>query len=174
MRANAEQVADAYDWSSVSHVVDVGGGIGVMLQALLAAHPQLRGTLFDLPQVVAAVQPVERVDIVAGDVFEDPLPHGDVYVLSQILHGWPDDSAATILARCIEAGGESVRIVLVESVLPDLPAVHQASFDLFMLTLIGGRQRTLDDFRRLAESVGLALRSSELLATGNSLLELAR
>jgi O-methyltransferase. len=174
VRTRADQVANAYDWSSVVHVVDVGGGTGVMLRALLAAHPHLRGTLFDLPQVVAQAKPVERVDVIAGDVFENPLPHGDVYVLSQILHGWPDHSAATILARCVEAGGESMRILLVEDVIPDRPTADQASFDLFMLTLSGGRQRTLDDFRRLAESAGLALRSSELFATGDSLLELAR
>jgi hypothetical protein len=174
VRADADQLCDVYDWSSVSHVVDVGGGVGVMLQALLAAHPHLRGTLFDLPQVVSSVPTVARVEVVAGDVFEDPLPYGDVYVLSQILHGWPDDKAATILARCSAAGGEGVRVLLVEGVMPDRPTVDEASFDLFMLTLVGGRQRTLDDFRRLADLVGLALRSSEPLATGNSLLELAR
>jgi hypothetical protein len=174
VRASADQVADAYDWKSVSHVVDVGGGTGTMLQALCAAHPHLRGTLFDLPQVVAPLKPVERVDVVAGDVFENPLPHGDVYVLSQILHGWPDDNAANILARCVEAGGDTVRILLVESLLSDPPMADEASFDLFMLTLSGGRQRSLDDFRRLGERVGLGLRSSQLLATGNSLVELAR
>ena len=174
LRASAEEVAGGYDWSSIVHVVDVGGGTGVMLQAILAAHPHLRGTLFDLPQVVGQVRPVERTDIIAGDVFADPLPEGDVYVLSQILHGWPDDRAATILARCVEAGGESTRIVLVEGVIPGRPTAGEASFDLFMLTLSGGRQRTLDDFRRLAESAGLVLRSAELLATGNSLLELTR
>jgi hypothetical protein len=174
VRASADQVADAYDWKSVSHVVDVGGGTGTMLQALCAGHPHLRGTLFDLPQVVASLKPVERVDVVAGDVFENPLPHGDVYVLSQILHGWPDDNAANILARCVEAGGDTVRILLVESLLSDPPMADEASFDLFMLTLSGGRQRSLDDFRRLGERVGLGLRSSQLLATGNSLVELAR
>jgi len=145
-----------------------------MLKALCAAHPHLRGTLFDLPQVVAPLEPVERVDVVAGDVFENPLPHGDVYVLSQILHGWPDENAANILARCAEAGGDTVRILLVESLLSNPPSADEASFDLFMLTLSGGRQRSLDDFRRLCERVGLALRSSQLLATGNSLVELAR
>jgi hypothetical protein len=174
VRANADHVAAAYQWSSVGHVVDVGGGTGVMLQAILAAHPHLRGTLFDLPQVVASAKQEERLDVIAGDIFEDPLPRGDVYVLSQILHGWPDDRALEILARCVEAGEQGVRILLVEGLLPDRPTADDSSFDLFMLTLSGGRQRTLNDFRRLAESCGCALRSSELLPTGNSLLELAR
>ncbi len=172
VRANAQEVADGYDWSSVGHVVDVGGGTGVMLRTLLVAHPHLRGTLFDLPQVVATAEDSERLDIVAGSFFDKSLPRGDVYILSQILHGWPDDGAAGILSGCAEAGGEGARILLVEGVIPDRPSAGEASFDLFMLTLSGGRQRTLDEFRRVAESVGLTLHSSELLETGNSLVEL--
>jgi hypothetical protein len=172
--ANAQQVATEYDWSSVEHVVDVGGGTGSMLRALLAAHAHLRGTLFDLPQVVASAEPAERLDVVAGNFLEDPLPRGDAYVLSQILHGWPDDGAAQILGRCVEAGGDDARVLVVEGVIAEQPSAEEASFDLFMLTLTGGRQRTLDDFRRLARGVGLRLTSSLNLETGNSLIELRR
>jgi hypothetical protein len=172
-RANAEQVAAEYDWSSRAHVVDVGGGTGAMLQTLLAAHPHLRGTLFDLPQVVSAVDSTERLDVVAGNFLEDRLPTADAYVLSQILHGWPDGAAAKILGRCVEAARDDARILLIEEVISDQPTADEASFDLFMLALLGGRQRTLDDFARLAESAGLTLRSSRSLATGNSLVELA-
>jgi hypothetical protein len=172
VRANAQQVAERYDWSSVAHVVDVGGGNGELLRILLAAHPHVRGTLFDLPQVVARVERADRLEVVAGDVFDDPLPSGDAYVLSQILHGWPDDRAAQILARCAEAGADGARVLLVEGLVSEPPTADEAGFDLFMLTLSGGRERTLDEFRRLAESVGLALRSSQLLSTGSSLVEL--
>lgn len=173
VRANAEQVAEVYDWSGVEHVVDVGGGTGVMLRTLLAAHPHLRGTLFDLAQVVEAAEPAESLDIVAGNFFDDPLPRGDAYVLSQILHGWPDERAGLILRRCAEAGGGDFRLLVVEGVIPDHPTADETSFDLFMLTLGGGRQRTIEEFKRLAESVGLKLRSSHPLETGNSLLELS-
>lgn len=172
--ANAEQVAAEYDWSSRTHVVDVGGGTGAMLQALLAAHPHLRGTLFDLPQVVAGVKSTERLNVVAGNFLADPMPPGDAYVLSQILHGWPDEGASQILGRCAEATQGDLRILLVEGVISDEPSADEASFDLFMLTLSGGRQRTGADFERLAESVGLTLVSSEELDTGNSLIELGR
>lgn len=172
--ANAQQLAQGYDWSSVTHVVDVGGGTGVMLRTLLAAHPHLRGTLFDLPQVVAAAEPSERLDVVAGNLFDDRLPCGDAYVLSQILHGWGDDGAAQILERCAEAGGDDVRLLIVEGLLSDPPTADEASFDLFMLTGSGGRQRTLRDFGGLAERVGLRVRSSHLLRTGNSVVELVR
>jgi 2,7-dihydroxy-5-methyl-1-naphthoate 7-O-methyltransferase len=172
VRANAEQVAQAYDWASVNHVVDVGGGTGVMLRTLLTVQPHLRVTLFDLPQVVAGVERTERLDIVAGDLFRDPLPRADAYVLSQILHGWPDDGAREILRRCAEAGGTGARILIVEGVLAERPSADDAGFDLFMLALTGGRQRTLAEFRRLAESAELALVGSKQLATGNSLVEL--
>jgi 2,7-dihydroxy-5-methyl-1-naphthoate 7-O-methyltransferase len=174
VETNAQQVANEYDWSSVTHTVDVGGGTGVMLRTLLDAHPHLRGTLFDLPQVVAGVEPVERLDIVAGNLFDDPLPQGQAYVLSQIVHGYPDERAAEVLSRCAEAGGDEVRILLVEGMLSDRPSADEASFDLFMFTLTGGRQRTLDEFRRLAVSAGLEVRSAQPLTTGNSLVEIRR
>jgi 2,7-dihydroxy-5-methyl-1-naphthoate 7-O-methyltransferase len=174
VETNAQQVANEYDWSSVTHTVDVGGGTGVMLRTLLDAHPHLRGTLFDLPQVVAGVEPVERLDIVAGNLFDDPLPQGQAYVLSQIVHGYPDERAAEVLSRCAEAGGDEVRILLVEGMLSDRPSADEASFDLFMFTLTGGRQRTLDEFRRLAASAGLEVRSAQPLITGNSLVEIRR
>jgi hypothetical protein len=171
VRASAEQVASAYDWRVVEHVVDVGGGTGLLVRTLLAAHPHLRGTLYDQPQVVAGVESEERLDVVAGNFLVDPLPAADVHVLSQILHGWPDDGARTILARCAETAG---RVLVVESVMSDRPSADEASFDLFMLTLSGGKQRTLQDFRRLAESCGLTLVADTLLSSGNSLIELAR
>jgi hypothetical protein len=174
VKANADELATCYDWRRVEHVVDVGGGTGMLLRALLAAHPQLRGTLFDLPRVVAAAEPAERLETVAGSFLEDSLPRGDAYVLSQILHGFPDDAAAQILRRCVKAGRADTRILLVEEVISEQPTAGEASFDLFMFTLGGGRQRTLDEFRELGESVGLQIRSSLPLGTGNSLVELGR
>ena len=167
VKANAVEIAERYDWSRVEHIVDAGGGTGELLRTLLAAHSHLSGTLFDLPRVVAAAEPAERLQTVAGSFFDDRLPHGDAYVLSQILHGFPDDAAERILGRCIEAGGSDARILLVEQVVSAQPTAGEASFDLFMFTLGGGRQRTQDEFRALAESVGLGLRSSVSLATGS-------
>jgi hypothetical protein len=172
VKANAEELAESYDWSRLEHVVDVGGGTGTLLRTLLAAHPRLRGTLFDLPRVVAAAESAERLETVPGSFFEDSLPRGDAYVLSQILHGFPDEAAAQILRRCVEAGRADTRILLVEEVISEQPTAGEASFDLFMFALGGGRQRTLDEFRALAESVGLKVRSSLPLATGSSFVEL--
>jgi hypothetical protein len=172
VKPNAAEITDGYDWSRIEHVVDIGGGTGEMLRTLLAAHPHLRGMLFDLPRVVAAAKPAERLTTAAGDFFADPLPRGDAYVLSQILHGYADDGAGRIVSRCVEAGDARARILLVEQLISEQPTPGEASFDLFMFTLGGGRQRTLDEFRSLAESVGLVLRSSQQLTTGTSLVEL--
>jgi hypothetical protein len=172
VRADAQELADRYEWGSVGHVVDVGGGTGEMLRALLAAHPHLRGTLFDLPQVVADVEPGERLEVVAGNFLDEHLPRADAYILSQILHGWPDHVASRILLRCTEAGGDNSRFLVVEGVVADRPTADETGFDLFMLTLSGGQQRTLSEFRQLAESAGLTIRSSRALSSGNSLVEL--
>jgi hypothetical protein len=172
VKANAVEIAEVYDWSRIEQVVDLGGGTGELLRTLLAAHSHLHGTLFDLPRVVAAAESAERLDAVAGDFFDDPLPRGDAYVLSQILHGLPNDVAERLLSRCVGAGGVAAGILLVEQLVSEPPTAAEASFDLFMFTLGGGRQRTLGEFRSLAESQGLAVRSSQLLETGNSLLEL--
>ena len=171
VRASAEQVAASYDWSGVGHVVDLGGGTGTLVRTLLAAYPNLRGTLVDRPQVVAGVEPGQRLAVVAGDFLAAPLPAADVYVLSQILHGWPDEGAAQILGRCAEA---TARILVLESVMAEPPSADEASFDLFMLALSGGKQRSLADFRALAAAAGLRLAGSTPLASGNSLIELGR
>ena len=171
VRANAEQLADVWDWSGIARVADIGGGTGTLVRALLAAHRHLIGTLYDQPQVVAGIEPEERLEVVAGNFVVDPLPAADVHVLSQILHGWPDDGAGRILARCAEVAD---RVLIVESVMPDRPSADEASFDLFMLALGGGKQRSLADFERLGAACGLRLVGETTLSTGNSLIELAR
>jgi hypothetical protein len=143
----------------------------MLVRTLLAEHPHLRGTLYDQPQVVAGVEPEARLDVVAGNFLVDPLPEADVHVLSQILHGWPDDGARSVLARCAATAG---RILVIEAVMSEQPSADEASFDLFMLTLTGGRQRTLADFRRLADACGLRLVAGTPLSAGKSLIELAR
>jgi len=168
VHASANELAATFDWSKVARVVDVGGGTGVLLRTLLAAHPHLEGTLFDLPQVVAGVPPEPRLAVVAGDVFVDPIPGGDVYVLSGILHGWPDEDAGRILARLAHA-----TVLVFESVIEDQPSANAASFDLFMLTLVGGRVRSIEDFARLGASCGLAVRATHPLDSGHALVVLS-
>jgi 2,7-dihydroxy-5-methyl-1-naphthoate 7-O-methyltransferase len=167
MGGDQSAFAAAYDWAAVGHVVDVGGGTGARLIALMWAHPSLRGTLVELPGPAARAASRfseiglhERVIVVARSFFE-PLPAGaDVYVLSAILHDWPDPEATAILRRCAEAAAPSGRVLVVEQVVDDADDMAgMTAFDLFMLICCGGRERTLDEFRTLGSAAGLALRS---------------
>ena len=157
VKANAERLAEVFDWATVEHVVDVGGGTGQMLTTLLDAHPHLTGTVFDLPQVSPG-DLGERGSFVAGNYFTDPLPAADAYVLSQILHSWGEDERATeILRRCAASRHENGRILIVEGDSADEPTATAASFDLFMLACTSGRRRSVAELEQLAAPVGLSL-----------------
>lgn len=156
------QVAELYDWSAVNDVVDVGGGSGGLLAHLLTRHAHLRGVLVDLPNSPAVAKKLfgernltRRTEIITGDFFE-PLPAGhDVYTISRAITDWPDPEATQILTRMAEAAGEKGRVLIIE-VLPTDPQVPYAtSFDLEMLTTVGGRERTLQDFNAIAADAGL-------------------
>ncbi len=156
------QVAELYDWSAVTDVVDVGGGSGGLLAELLGRHPQLRGVLVDLPNAPAVTQELfaerglsDRTEIVTGTFF-DPLPAGhDVYTIARAITDWPDKESIQILARMAEAAGERGRVLIIE-VLPTEPQVpYSTSFDLEMLVTVGGRERTLADFDAIAADAGL-------------------
>jgi O-methyltransferase len=147
----------AYDFSGLSTLVDVGGGHGHLLAAVLQANPRLRGVLFDRPSTVAALHDdlgapgvAERVEVVAGSFF-DGVPMGaDAYLLKLVLHDWDDESAGQILGRLREAVPAHGRMLVVERVLSrttDLPAA--ALVDLEMLKNHAGRERTEDEFRAL-------------------------
>jgi ubiquinone/menaquinone biosynthesis C-methylase UbiE len=163
--ASAAAVARAYDFSSSRLVLDVGGGHGAVLRAVLAAHPHLRGILFDLPDVVegarrelAAAGLVERCDLVGGSFF-DRLPDGaDTAILCDILHDWDDEHCRQILATCRRALPAGGRLLLVEAVMPpDNTPFRVAALDLHMLLLFGARQRTEVEFRALLAEAGFAL-----------------
>jgi O-methyltransferase domain len=173
----ATALASAYDWSGVQRVVDVGGGTGTLLRGLLSSNPHLRGILLELPEVAAKGRVAlaeaglaDRCEIVEGSYF-DVMPVGDAHCLSQILHGFPDAPAARLLRRCADAGAAETRILVLEGLL-DPEDAASTGFDLFMLTLGGGRQRTLDQFRALAEQAGLGLQSSTRLESGTDLVVL--
>ena len=151
-------LVDPADWASVRTVVDVGGGVGWLLAEVLRAHPEIRGTLVDLPRAVArsgevfrAAGVADRVTAVAQSFF-DPLPGGgDVYILKNVLGDWPDREATAILRRCAEAARPSGRVVVFTGAGPG----EEASPELLMMVLVGGRGRTLDEFREMAREAGL-------------------
>ncbi|OEV09485.1 siderophore-interacting protein [Streptomyces nanshensis] len=160
------------------HVIDVGGGTGGLLGEILTACPGTRGTLLDLPSTaeraraeLAADGLGARVGI-AGQSFFEPLPaDGDVYLLAQVLHDWPDPEAAAVLRRVAEAA-RGKRVVLVERIAGDLDDELDVAFDLKMHTVFGSGERTEEDWRRLASGAGLRLTGTRQVRENLFLLEL--
>jgi hypothetical protein len=171
----AAAVADAYDFSGLSHVVDIGGGQGILLEAVLSRHPGVSGTVFDQEHVVAtapitaALAP--RWSAASGSFF-DSVPDADAYLLKSILHDWPDDRCVDILrvcARSLRRGG----VVLVVETLLGRPGfeVHAAFSDLNMLVMPGGRERTEEEYAVLFEAAGLKLTRVVDTATRAAVIE---
>jgi hypothetical protein len=139
-------------------VVDVGGGTGALLAAVLEASAATRGVLFDLPEVVERVSSSVRLRTVAGDFFEAVPAGGDVYVLSHILHDWPDASAARILDRVAAAMTPAARLLVIENVAPPgPPGLVMAYLDMQMLAAWEGRERTVPEYGELLRGAGLRL-----------------
>lgn len=159
--ADAPDIVSAYDWRSLGHVVDVGGGDGKLLIAMLRAYPDLRGTVLERCGTAEAARRAlteaglaDRADVVAGSFF-DPLPKGaGGYVLSAILHDWDDDSARAILRRCAEASGPQGAVFVVEKIGADGRSIR-TDMDLRMLVYTAGRERTADELGVLADDCGL-------------------
>lgn len=150
-------------WPSEGVVVDVGGGTGGLLEQLLRSRPELRGVLFDLPEVLA-LSPLaghERVSRVEGDVFTDPVPAGDVHVLASVLHDWADEQAGRILAACRAACAEGASVLVVDRVLPETGPRPQVFNDLLMLAVVGGRERTARQWSDLAHRTGFRLDATD-------------
>jgi hypothetical protein len=163
-------------WEGVHTVVDVGGGTGALLAEVLRARPGVRGILVDLPATVARSAPVfaaagvaDRVTV-AGQSFFDPLPAGaDLYLLKSVLSDWPDAGARAILHRCAEAARPQGRVVVLNGVLPE--ERKGPSPALLMMVLVGGRDRSLSQFRSLAASAGLEVAAAARQPSGRFVVE---
>ncbi|MBS0222356.1 MAG: methyltransferase [Proteobacteria bacterium] len=171
-------VLAAYDWSKVARVVDVGGGDGRLLLALLSSYPELRGTLVELERAAkrgrdafAGKGFADRSNVVVGSFF-DPLPAGaDLYILAQVIHDWPDDEAIRILRRCADAARPNGRVLLVERLVEPLPSLQHMRADLLMLALFGSGERSRPEFTRLADAAGLHLINTRTIGHDLSLIE---
>jgi SAM-dependent methyltransferase len=175
----ADEVATAYDWSDVRRVVDVGGGTGTLLAALLTKYPTLRATLVDLPSAVemgrrnlTAAGHSERCTFCSESFFASLPSGGDVYVLSRILHDWNDNDAETILRRCAEVTGPAGRVLVIEQlVAEDEMSWTTTAMDVRMAAVVGGQERSLKEYRTLAAVAGLSLRENIATESGRSILE---
>ena len=161
---NHDTVLAAYDFSGVAVVVDVGGGQGRLLNALIGASPVLHGILFDRPEVIDEVRARreelgldDRIELVSGDFFS-AIPPADLYVLFNVIHDWSDDEAACILKTCRSAMLEGGSILVVEQIVPEWDEWSSIKFgDLEMMVLTHGRERTAAEFQSLFATAELRL-----------------
>jgi SAM-dependent methyltransferase len=161
----AAELVRVYDFSAVRTVLDVGGAHGVLLTAILRANPSAHGILFDLPHVIETAETAvaaeglsQRCELVSGDFFEAVPEGADLHLLKQIVHDWDDDRAKRLLQNCHRALNPEGKLLLVEMVIPpdNRPSPAQA-MDLNMMVLLGGRERTEDEYQRLFQAAGFQL-----------------
>jgi hypothetical protein len=159
-------VLNDYDWKkySASTVADIGGGKGHLLKELMAKYPEMKGIVFDLPDVISDTKEFwegsdDRVEIVAGDFFKG-VPKSDVYVMKHILHDWSDEKCVEILtAMHPTMKSNDSKLVVIEAILPeDKPLEPWHSFlDIQMMSLVGGKERTPSDWKKLFGQAGFKL-----------------
>jgi hypothetical protein len=170
-RNAAPGIAEAGRFDRFSSVLDVGGGDGTLLAAVLRAHPHLRGTVFDLaegmeaaPEVLAASGVSDRGTAEAGDFFAAVPAGHDAYLTKSVIHDWDDDRAGLILRNIRAAMGPDCTLLVVEPVMPDAPSsspevLMMVMSDLNMLVCTGGKERTEGEFRTLLTDSGFAVQA---------------
>lgn len=159
--ADIAAVLHAYDFSRFATIADIGGGRGHLLSAVLDAAPSARGILFDLPDVIDAVDiEHDRLGLAAGDFFVDPVPAADAYVLMEVVHDWADAEVAAIFSAVRAGASPGATLLIIEAVVDEErsdPRVH--TLDIIMLAITGGRERTARQLRQLLGSAGFRLES---------------
>lgn len=147
-------VAASFDWGRFPVIADLGGGVGAQLLAILEAHANCRGILFDQPQVVAEAPEHARMEAVGGDFFT-AIPQADAYLMRWILHDWDDEKALAILQNIKRAAKPGAALMVVESVIPETAEFDMGKWmDVNMLVMAGGRERTAGEFRELFDRAG--------------------
>jgi hypothetical protein len=156
---------DAYDFSGIGLLADIGGGNGSVITAILKQYPAMQGILFDLPGVaerahanIAAAGLAERCRVEAGSFFVAVPSGADACLMRHIIHDWDDDQSTAILKNCRQALGKRGKLLVVEGVVPpgNEPSVSKF-FDLAMMVLPGGMERTAEEYRRRYEAAGFRL-----------------
>ena len=175
----AAAVLEAYDFSNVRAIMDVGGGNGSMALAILGKYPDMKGKVVDLPyieaqakQTIQAAGAAGRCAFEAADFFQAVPKGADLQILKFILHDWTDEECVRILTRCREALAPGGRILLVEMLVPEeIRPDFVMLMDLNMLVMTGGRERTAKEFEKVLADAGFA--ATRVIPTGSpfSLIE---
>jgi orsellinic acid C2-O-methyltransferase len=187
MVANSYWVAKAFaraaDLQNVNSLIDVGGGHGGLLAAILHAHPEMRGVVFDLPHAGEGAGTYlkleglgERARFTSGDFFSSVPPGADAYVLKSVLHNWDDDRSIAILRQCRAAIKPSARLFIVERMMPRTLTASRADravarSDLNMLVALDASERGAEEYEWLLGQAGFAVQQTFPLAMGVSAIE---
>ncbi len=168
-KRSARAVVEAYDFSRARTIVDVGGGYGTVLAAILSANRNAKGIVVDLAHCRDGASSLfrdkglsSRAEFQEGDFFQAVLPGADLYLLKSVIHDWDDEKSARILRNCRDAMGDSGILLVIEPVMPDRPGGSRfdnivVASDLNMMVNTGGRERTEGEFRKLFDESGLRL-----------------
>ncbi len=174
-RRTAPAVAEAYDFGRFQQLVDVAGGHGLLLTTILQRFPNLKGVLFDLPEVIAGAKNTgleDRLEMTGGSFFEAIPAGADAYILKHIIHDWDDERALSILQNIRKVIQPSGRLLIVEVVIaPGNEPSFGKLLDLEMLVIPGGRERTSAEFRDLLAGAGFRLAEIHETAAHTSIIE---
>jgi len=170
---DAAALAAAYDFSSAHMVIDVGGGYGSFIAAILTANPHLHGLVFDLPTAIAGARRMieaeglaTRCECVSGDFFTAVPSGGDIYLLKWVLLGWDDEHARVLLQNCHRAMSPEAKLLIIEPLIPPDNAPHPAKLlDVNMLVNYGGRARTEAEYGALLAATGFTMTHTSTTAT---------
>ncbi len=179
-RSWAPSIVEAYDFSKIGTLIDVGGGYGALLMAVLTAFPDVKGVLVDLPHVVTAAQAkfeaadlAGRFEMHGGDFFHSVPPDGDAYLLKHVLHDWNDESCIWLLKNCRQTmSAPSGRLLVVEILLAHGNKSDYGKYlDVNMLVLAAGKERTEEEYSRLFEAAGFSISSVVRTSSELSIIE---
>jgi len=171
-------VAESYSFDQIHSIVDVGGGHGLLLATILARHPQMKGTLYDVPRVVEGAKDgplkplMERCTVASGDMFSSVPAGADAYIMKHIIHDWPDDLCLKILKACRKSVNAGGKLLVVDWVIQPGNDFSPGKFlDLQMLIFPGGCERSEKQFRDLFAAAGWQLTRIVPTAAGESIVE---
>lgn len=176
-KAVIKSAIDTYNFGKFQSICDIGGGQGQFVQALLHAYPHLTGTIFELPEVIEKIKqsPLKenpRCKLTSGDFFVTIPSGADAYLLKSVLHDWDDAKCQQILKNCHDAMGPDSQLLIVEVVLlPKNKSLYANCMDLLMLTVTGGKERTLSAFNEMLDKAGFVLESTHTTSTEFSILQ---
>lgn len=172
-------ILSAYSFKKFKRIIDVGGGQGLLLAAILRRSELSSGVIYDLKQSISQARSIlekysviDRAEIIEGNFFETIPDGGDMYILKSVLHNWDDESAVRILGNVKEAMNMKSRLLIIESLINkgNLPSAGKMT-DILMMVALGGRERTKDEYEALLNRAGLKIRKIHPTISPHSLIE---